>query len=185
MYASTEHLLRRSRLRGVGVSTTAAGAAAGTVLLGPGAGTAVGSLLGGLLGGGGARLTSGVRQGVYNDEIGDSRMQTVIANGTLASYIANTMLAPANTPWGYAYSPEAVAWARTKLAQMTAGSQANAAPSSTWAGQVAAALTQAISPTPTPGAVPLTTASVTGGVPPLVLYAGLGLAALYFLKRRR
>jgi hypothetical protein len=33
--------------------------------------------------------------------------------------------------------------------------------------------------------VPLTTASVTGGVPPLVLYAGLGLAALYFLKRRR
>jgi hypothetical protein len=137
-----------------------------------------------------ARLTSGVKKSIYNDEISDSRITTAITNGTLASFIANTMLAPAGTPWGYAYSPEAVAWARAKLAQMTAGSQSNAVSATGTYGGVAAAAQaalQAIGLAPaTPSATPVSTASVgTASIPPLVLYAGLGLAAFYFLKRRR
>ena len=122
MYAQTR-VPRRQAFAGFGASASgaAAGAAVGSVV--PGIGTAIGSLIGGLvpsLFGTTPRLTSGVKQSVYNDEISDSRITLAIDGGpaSLAQFITGTMMARAGTAWGTAYSPEAILWARQKLSQL-------------------------------------------------------------------
>ena len=181
MYASNY-----SARRGLGSSTlSTVGAAAGTAIL-PGVGTAVGSLLGDLFGGA-ARLTSGVKQSIYQDEISDSRMADAIRSGTLAQFIAGTMLAPAGTPWGTAYSPESIAWARARLASLGAASVAQG---QTLAQTIAAAASGAAAALLPGYSTP--TETVTAGAPvqaagfsPLLI-AGVALAGLlYFTRGRR
>lgn len=180
MYSS--HYSARRGL-GSGAGSTV-GAAAGTAILGPGIGTAVGGVLGGLFGGA-PRLTSGVKKSIYEDEIGDERMTEAIRSGTLAQFIAGTMLAPARTPWGTAYSPESVAWARARLAGIGAASVAQGQTlaqtiAAAASGAAAALLPGYSTPTASAPGAPVQAA----GFSPLLI-AGVALAGLFYFTRGR